>query len=140
MAAAQEPALRAIVADSAYADVTPILQREIPARSHLPSVFTPGILQAAQMMYGIDFYADRPAATVARIAPRPILLIHGAADTYVPPDNMTTLAQAAQQASGAHVQTWLVPNAKHAQAFHVAGTAYVNRVVAFFAANLAPAS
>jgi fermentation-respiration switch protein FrsA (DUF1100 family) len=140
MAAAQEPALRAIVSDSAYADVTPILQREIPARAHLPSAFTPGILQAAQTMYGIDFYADHPSAVVARIAPRPILFIHGAADTYVPPDNMTALAQAAQQAPGAHAQTWLVPSAKHAQAYHVAGLAYVNRVVAFFAANLSPAA
>lgn len=140
MAAAQEPALRAIVSDSAYADVAPILQREIPARAHLPHSFTPGILQASQTMYGIDFYADNPVALVARIAPRPILFIHGAADTYVSPDNMTALAQAAQQGQGAHVQTWLVPNAKHAQAFHVAGQAYIDRVVAFFAANVTPAA
>ncbi|HZC05179.1 MAG TPA: alpha/beta fold hydrolase [Ktedonobacterales bacterium] len=140
MAAAQEPALRAVVSDSAYADVLPILQREIPTQGHLPSSFTPGVLEAAQAMYGIDFSADRPVNIVARIAPRPILFIHGAADTYVPPDNMTTLAQAAQQGSGAQVQTWLVPNAKHAQAFHVAGQAYIARIVSFFAANLKPAA
>ena len=140
MAAAQEPALRAIVSDSAYADVMPILQREIPAQGHLPSAFTPGVLEAAQAMYGIDFSADRPEAVVARIAPRPILFIHGAADTYVWPDNMTALAQAAEQGKGAHVQTWLVPNAKHARAFKVAGQAYVDRVVSFFAANLTPAA
>jgi fermentation-respiration switch protein FrsA (DUF1100 family) len=140
LAAAQEPALRAIVSDSAYADIVPILQREIPARGHLPGFFTPGVLEASQAMYGIDFYAVRPSAVVARIAPRPILFIEGSADTYVPPDNMTTLAQAAQQGAGAKVQTWLVPNATHAQAYHVAGQAYVDRVVAFFTASLSPAA
>jgi fermentation-respiration switch protein FrsA (DUF1100 family) len=136
LAAAQEPSIQAVVSDSAYADVLPILEREIPARAHLAPAFTPGILQAANVMYGIDFSAVRPEAVVARIAPRPILFIHGAADTYVPPDNMTMLAQAAQQAPNAHVQTWSVPNATHAQAFKVAGAAYVSRVVAFFKASL----
>lgn len=140
MAAAQEPALRAVVSDSAFADAAPLLQREIPLRAHLSSAYTPGILEASQAMYGIDFYADDPVALVARIAPRPILFIHGSADTFISPDNMTSLAQAAQQGQGSHVQTWLVPNAKHAQAFHVAGQAYVDRVVAFFAANLTPAA
>ncbi|HET9110038.1 MAG TPA: alpha/beta fold hydrolase [Ktedonobacterales bacterium] len=140
MAAAQEPALRAIVSDSAFADIMPILQREIPAQGHVPSAFTPGILEAAQVMYGVDFAADRPEAVVARIAPRPILFIHGTADTYISPDNMTALAQAAQQGKGAHVQTWLVPNAKHARAFKIAGQAYIDRVVSFFAANLTPAA
>ena len=140
LAAAQEPAIQAVVSDSAYADVIPILEREIPARSHLPHAFTPGILQAANVMYGIDFYAVRPESVVARIAPRPILFIHGADDTYVPPDNMTILAQAAQQAHNAHVQTWSVPKATHAQAFHVAGSAYIARVVAFFKASLSTGS
>ena len=140
LAAAQDPALRAIVSDSAYADVIPILQRDIPVRAHLSSAFTPGILRAAATMYGIDYYAIKPSAVVAQIAPRPILFIHGAADTYVSPSNMTTLAQAAAQGHNAHVQTWLVPEATHTQAYHVAGKTYVNRIVAFFTASLAPAA
>lgn len=138
MAASVEPHLRAIVSDSAYADVMPLLEREIPSRSGLPRFFTPGIVRASSVMYGIDFSADQPSAIVARIAPRPILFIHGSADTYVAPDNMTTLAQAAQQGSGAKVDSWLVPGAKHAQAFHAAGQAYIDRLVAFFSANLTP--
>ncbi len=140
MAAAQDSSLRAIVSDSAYADVMPILQRDIPARTQLSSAFTPGVLEAAKALSGIDFSAVQPEAVVARIAPRPILFIHGAADTYVTPDNMNELAHAAQAASGAHTQTWLVPKAADGQAFHVAGQAYITRVVAFFAANLLPAA
>ena len=136
LAAAQEPAIHAVVADSAYTDALPLLEREIPKRSGLPSWFTPGVLRAAQTLYAIDFTAVHPVDVVAKIAPRPILFIQGAADTYVPTSDMTALAQAAQQGSGAQVSTWLVPKAAHAQAYHVAGQAYVDKVVAFFTANL----
>lgn len=138
MAAAQEPAIRAIVSDCAYADIIPILEREVPNGSHLPALFTPGTLFAARVLYGIDFYAVRPVDTIASIAPRPIFFIHGASDTYVPPSNMVTLATAARSGSNANVQTWLVPGADHAQSFHTEGAVYVDRVVAFYTAALGP--
>jgi len=81
MATAQEPAIRAVVSDCAYADIIPILEREVPKGSHLPPAFTPGGLTAARILYGIDFYAVRPVDMVASIAPRPILFIHGTSDT-----------------------------------------------------------
>jgi fermentation-respiration switch protein FrsA (DUF1100 family) len=138
MATAQEPAIRAVVSDCAYADIIPILEREIPSRSHLPPLFTPGALIAANVLYGIDFYAVRPVDIVASIAPRPLFFIHGTSDTYVPTPNMNILATAARSAPDAHFQTWLVPGAAHAQSFHTAGAVYVDRVVAFYNANLGP--
>ena len=139
LAAAKEPAIRAVVSDSAYTDALPLLEREIPKRSNLPSWFTPGVLRASQALYAIDFSAVRPVDVVAKIAPRPIYFIQGAADTYVPPADMTLLAQAAQRGTDARVSTWLVPNATHAQAYKVAGQKYVDNVVAFFTANLSVA-
>src|SRR6266496_1591367 len=138
MAAAQAPAIRAVVSDSAYADIIPILEREVPKGGHLPPLFTPGTLFAANILYGIDYYAVRPEDVVANIAPRPILFIHGTSDTYVPPSNMDTLAAAARTAPNANVQTWLVPGAAHAQSFNTEGTVYVDRVVAFYNAALGP--
>src|SRR3989441_1308281 len=88
MAAVQEPAIRAIVSDCAFADMIPILEREVPKGGHLPPMFTPGTLLATQAFFGVNFYADRPVDYVAQIAPRPILFIHGANDHYVPPSNM----------------------------------------------------
>jgi uncharacterized protein len=136
MAAAQEPAIRAIVSDCAYADIIPILEREVPNGGHLPALFTPGTLFAARVLYGIDFYAVRPVDIVASIALRPIFFIHGASDTYVPPSNMDILATAARTGSHANVQTWLVPGADHAQSFNTEGAVYVDRVVAFYDAAL----
>src|SRR5213080_412704 len=60
LATAQEPAIRAVVSDCAYADIIPILEREVPKGSHLPSLFTPGTLLAADALYGVNYYAVRP--------------------------------------------------------------------------------
>lgn len=136
LAAAQEPAIKAIVSDCAYAAILPILEREIPKLGHLPQGITPGILVGAQALYGINFYAVRPVDVVAQIAPRPILFIHGNNDHFIPFPNMNALATAAGAAPNAHVQTWLVPGADHAQSFHVAGNAYIARIVAFYTAAL----
>jgi uncharacterized protein len=138
MATAQEPAIRAVVSDCAYADIIPILEREVPKGGHLPPLFTPGTLIAANVLYGINFYAVRPVDIVASIAPRPIFFIHGTSDTYVPTENMNILATAARSAPDAHIQTWLVPGASHAQSFNTEGTVYVDRVVAFYNATLGP--
>jgi pimeloyl-ACP methyl ester carboxylesterase len=138
MASAQEPAIRAVVSDCAYADIIPILEREVPQRGHVPGLFTPGALFALNALYGMNFYAVRPVDIVASIAPRPIFFIHGTGDTFVPPSNMDVLAAAARTEANAHVQTWLVPKASHAQSFHTEGDVYVDRVVAFYTAALGP--
>lgn len=138
LAASQEPAIRAVVSDSAYADILPILEREVPKGGHLPSLFTPGALLAARALYGMDFYAVRPVDVVALLAPRPVFFIHGTGDAYIPQANMALLAAAARAAANASVQTWLVPGAAHAQAFHTYPQEYVARVIAFFTNALGP--
>jgi uncharacterized protein len=141
MAAAGEPGIQAVVSDSAYAEIVPILEREIAKRSvapigRIPGVLAPSALVMAQLLYGVDFFAARPVATVANIAPRPLLLIHGTADDYVPISNFRALNAAATSVPSAHVTTWIVPNARHAQAFKKTGAEYVTRVTAFFDAAL----
>jgi fermentation-respiration switch protein FrsA (DUF1100 family) len=144
LAASREPAIAAVVSDSAYAEVVPILEREIAKRSvapvgRVPGVLAPGALVMARLLYGVDFFAARPVATIARIAPRPLLLIHGTADDYVPIANFHQLQAAATSPSGSQVATWIVPGARHAQAFKKTGAEYVTRVVAFFDAALGAA-
>jgi len=141
LAAAREPAIRAVVSDSAYADAAPLLEREIPKRTvavvgRIPGVFAPSALVMARVLYGVDLFAARPVDTIARIAPRPLLLIHGAADDYVPISNFQQLDAAATSPRTARVTTWVVPNTRHAQAFKNTGSVYVARVVAFFETSL----
>src|SRR2546423_2416152 len=89
LAASREPTIAAVVSDSAYAEVVPLLEREVAKRNvapigRVPGVFAPAALAMARLLYGVDFFAARPVATIARIAPRPLLLIHGTAGRYVP--------------------------------------------------------
>src|SRR5450755_803863 len=134
LAAAHEPAIRAVVSDSGFAALVPLLRQD----TQYPSIFIPSILSAVQLLYGINFYAARPVDVVASIAPRPIFFIQGTADTVVPPSNMELLTLAAKAAPHAHIQTWLVKGAEHIQSYNVMGADYVNRVVDFFTHALGP--
>ena len=131
-AAAQEPAIKAIVIDSAYATLAQYMERAFGPYS----VFIPGTRYSAMILNGIDYASVRPVDVIANIAPRPIFLIQGAADTDVLPSNMAELATAASAAPGAHVQTWLVPNAHHIQAYNLVRNTYVDRMVTFFKTEL----
>jgi uncharacterized protein len=127
LAAAQEPAIRAVVSDSGFAALVPVLQSD----PHYPGAFLPSVLLAVRVLYGVNYYAVRPVDVVAHIAPRPILFIQGAADTTVPPSNLQALAHAAA-VPGAHVQAWLVKGAGHIESYKVMGATYLDRVLAFF--------
>ena len=134
LAAAQEPAILGVVADCAFAAIVTLLEKD----PKIPGVFIPGVITALRLLYGIDFQAVRPVDVVASIAPRPLFFIQSGDDKIVPPWNMDLLAAAASSAPDARVQTWLIPGADHIQAYHAMGTAYVNRVVAFFTDALGP--
>src|SRR5215831_2958982 len=60
LAAAQEPAIRGVVADSAYAAFVPLLERN----ALMPGPIIPGVMFAMQMLYGINFDAVRPVDAV----------------------------------------------------------------------------
>jgi alpha-beta hydrolase superfamily lysophospholipase len=68
-----------------------------------------------------------------RLAPRPLLMIHGGGDTYIKPD----MARALFDRARAPKEFWLVEGAKHNQALPVAGDEYRRRVLEFFERHLA---
>jgi pimeloyl-ACP methyl ester carboxylesterase len=68
-----------------------------------------------------------------RLTPRPLLMIHGGADTYIKPVMARALFARARRPRA----FWLVEGAKHNQAFQVAGDAYRERVLRFFDEHLA---
>lgn len=141
LAAAQEPAIRAVVSDTASTQAVPLLEQQVLARSGLPAFVMPGAIVAARVFYGIDYSAVRPVDVVARLAPRPVLFIHGDHDPWLPTVNLTSLVRAAESAPNAHVQSWIVPGVtEHAQTFHAAPLEYMRRVLAFFTAALGSGS
>jgi len=143
LASAREPAIQAAVSDSAYAAITPLIERDlsryrVAVIGTVPWVFAPSAIVMARLLYGIDFFAVRPVDSVTNVAPRPLFLIHGARDNYIPVANFEQLRAAATSFPTAHVTSWLVARARHAQGYQVAGREYVTRVVGFFDAALGP--
>ncbi|HEY2155363.1 MAG TPA: alpha/beta fold hydrolase [Isosphaeraceae bacterium] len=67
----------------------------------------------------------------ARLAPRPLFMIHGEKDSYIGPD----IARGLFAAAGEPKELWIVPKAKHNRCREVAGAEYSERVAAFFLAN-----
>ena len=129
LTAGEEPRISAVVSDGCFADLTEIINREATKRGGLPGWFTPGYLFMNRVMYGVDLNAVRPIDAVSKIAPRPIFFIHGASDDFVPPAHVNRLYEASNNPSNL---VWIVPNAKHIEAYKIASVEYVEKVTAFF--------
>jgi fermentation-respiration switch protein FrsA (DUF1100 family) len=68
------------------------------------------------------------ADALPRLTPRPLLMIHGGADTYIKPE----MARALFARAGSPSEFWLVEGAKHNQAMQIANGEYRRRVREFF--------
>ncbi|HEY0605912.1 MAG TPA: alpha/beta hydrolase, partial [Herpetosiphonaceae bacterium] len=78
--------------------------------------------------YGYRFQAVRPLDVVGKIAPRPLLIIHGSADAITPVSHARLLYEAAGQPK----ELWVLENAPHCGGYFVDRPAYVRRVAEFF--------
>lgn len=130
-AAAEDPAIGALVADCSYAEIEPPMQRHWSAASGLPDIFLPSTLFMGQFVLGMDLTTARPVAEIDDIAPRPVLIIHGNADAFTPVEHGRALAAAAPEA-----EYWEVSGAGHARSYEVNPQQYVDRVAAFFMQHL----
>ncbi len=137
LATAQEPAVEALVEDSAYADLPDLMSVEIPKRSGLPSIFTPGVLLMARVMYGIDAWGVIPADAAAQLGERPLFVIHGAQDDFIPPANSEQIWHARYGSGDIDPATfYLVPDSWHVKGFKHDQAAYLERVGTFFQQHL----
>jgi pimeloyl-ACP methyl ester carboxylesterase len=145
LAAAEDPWIRCVVTDGAFASVTTV----VPYMKKWVAIYIDGLkLQhwlprfffwviAVIMLRRIGrrrgcHYPSLERA-IARIAPRPLFVIHGEKDTYIKPDIARKLFDFAREPKA----FWLVPSAKHNQALHVAAEDYQRRVLEFFVEHLA---
>ncbi|TMC45330.1 MAG: alpha/beta fold hydrolase [Chloroflexi bacterium] len=132
LAAADDPRITAVVADSAWTDQDFQLARlgfiDIGAfRLPLPPLGVP----AVNAFVGADVTKARPLDVIARISPRPILLIHSADD-----DNATTPVEGARKlfaAAGEPKTLWIAPRGGHVGAINASPAEYRARVLDFLA-------
>ncbi len=133
-AAPDLPAMRAVVADSAFADITLLLEEQLPKETGLPAWFSPGFVLMGKLLYGIDLNDNRPVRAIARLKDRPVLLIHGTNDNLVPVHHAQLLAQA--DATNPNLSVWIADGVGHTRAFDDAPVEFRARVLDFFARNL----
>jgi pimeloyl-ACP methyl ester carboxylesterase len=133
-AAPDLPDLHAVVAESAFANVRDLLEIQVPLNTHLPRLFTPGILLMGDLLYGFGTAQNQPERAVARLGARPLFLIQDGADEFIPADQATRLQQAG--AADPNLRTWLVPNTAHVRAYQHDPAEYMRQVTAFLDNNL----
>jgi fermentation-respiration switch protein FrsA (DUF1100 family) len=144
LAAAGDPYVRCCATDGAFATYTtlvPFMRRwfRIYNRSHSLQGLLPmwyyglvglAALRRIEKARGCRYpHLERQ---LPRLGARPVLMIHGGADTYIEP----YMAEALYERLGGPKEFWLVEGAKHNGALQVAGAAYERRVLEFFDRHL----
>lgn len=94
--AAPGTGVAAVVEESAYADLPPLLREQTPEASGLPAFFTPGIFFVGQHFLGINPWAVRPAEDAGRLSREgvPFMIIHSRDDELVSFEHAERLAKA----------------------------------------------
>ena len=130
-AAAVEPAIGALVLDSAYADFFAMTRVQFAHMSKLPPWFLPGTLLLAQLLMREDIRRLRPADQLRSAVGLPVLVIHSESDPFVPVEHAYTLALAGD------AELWVTAGTGHLSSYGADPHAYTERVVAFFDGALA---
>jgi len=130
LAAADEPAIEAVVADSAFAHFGVMIERQFQRLAGLPVVFVPGALALCRCLTGHRLADVCPLAAAASLIGRPLLVVHSSGDHFVPVDDAVAIAGAAA------AECWITDSDGHIGSFQAAPAAYTARVVAFFVLHL----
>jgi alpha-beta hydrolase superfamily lysophospholipase len=135
LAAATDPHIRAVIADSAWTDQDFQLARLSSVQAGPVRIpLLPYGVAAVNALVGADVTKARPLDAIARISPRPILLIHSADD-----ENATTPLDGARRlfaAAGEPKQLWVAERGGHVGALNAFPAEYRARVLDFLAISL----
>ena len=131
LAAAEEPRITALVADSPYADASDLIAREAARKTPFPlwlmPIFIPTTKLMAKGIYGIDIGALVPEEEAAHLD-FPLLIIHGTDDQRIPLEHGERVFKAAKAGS----IMWRAPGVDHVDAFLTYPDEYVDRVTEYF--------
>ena len=124
--AAPGTGVAAVVEESAYADLPPLLRERIPDVSGLPAFFNPGIFLMGRLFLGIDPWAVRPEEQAKQLFREgvPFMIVHSRDDEVVPFEHAESLAAAHPEAT-----FWEIEGYEHVGAF--AHPEYRERLVSF---------
>jgi uncharacterized protein len=132
LSAARNPSIGAVVAVAPYTCVADAWSTSRPAL--VPKFLLDWTLRVAELRKGFDRRLVCPLEVVDRIAPRPLLLIHGTGDRRITEEQARRLYSAAQEPKA----LWLVRGATHEGVRTPALDALAPDVIAFLDRALRP--
>ncbi len=132
MAAAQYPALKAVVAEGGYHDFAVEIEQNTPSTLWFAPFFRFGARAAYRLNTGLDVGVLSPLDVIASIAPRPILLIYGTQEPGLQG------ARLQREQAGSNAELWEVSGATHGSYLASAPLDYPQRVTEFMTAALTP--
>jgi pimeloyl-ACP methyl ester carboxylesterase len=129
LAAADEPRIKAVVADSAWAHVEHWLKPSLGKVLTSPNErFTPVSMKLVELRTETSFGELVPERVVSKLSPRPLLLVHGEKDDIVPVADADRNFAAAREPK----ELWRVPGAGHGATVAPGGALSGGRVAEFF--------
>ena len=135
---AREPRFRAVVAEAPFDTFEHVATYRMGQLTGLGQrVVWPWVRVGffyIHLAHGLDMETASPARAI-RFTKVPILLIHGDADTNIPPSESIAL----HAANPSSTELWLVTGAQHTRAFAAAPDEYVRHVLAWFQSHALPA-
>ncbi len=133
LAAAEDPRIDVVVADSPYKNFVQIVGERGWEEYKIPSFpFKYTVSALAGMLYRFNPFDVDAARAAARISPRGLMLIHGLRDTYVPKKHTEEVYQSARPPK----ELWIVSGAKHGRSFDKDPDTYMKRILHFFKRHL----
>ncbi|MDD5655927.1 MAG: alpha/beta hydrolase [Elusimicrobia bacterium] len=134
MAAHAHPEIKAVALESPFCDYRRVVRRWAWNNLRLPyfplMMLVLWTLRRRAGRDDIDSFS--PGRFVERLAPRPLLVIGGADDRLMPPEDMRELYALAREPK----ELWIVPGARHAKCRESAGADYDRRLADFFLKHL----
>lgn len=130
LTASECDAICGVISDSAFADLPDLIVNQMKKRGFpgiIADLFSRFILLIANVQTGANFRSIVPDKVIAGISPRPVLIIHGAADDDVPVAHARKLFGAARDPK----ELWIVPGATHRAVDDVEPKGYRRHVLAF---------
>jgi alpha-beta hydrolase superfamily lysophospholipase len=125
-----------LVLESVYHDLNCTFQNRVGCE--FPSWFAhfrKGIIWVTERRFGVRIQQVAPLAHIAKLSPRPVLLMTGSEDVHARPDELQLLAEQIPDTGRLHI----LPGAGHQNLFEHAGATYQQLVLNFLAEHLAGA-
>jgi fermentation-respiration switch protein FrsA (DUF1100 family) len=128
-AGAQTPDVKAVWADCAFDSLYDAVEPRAKARKYpLAPLVAQSVNKTVALRSHCPVEQADPVRWVAKLSPRPLVIVHGQKDDETTPDNGEKLFKAAQEPK----QIWRTPEAHHAESWKLYPEEYRERMRTFF--------